>query len=162
MCDKTGGKKSSAWKGTPEKKPGSAFCIPPAPPSTPCELGGGGEGAGAPCKEPQEPFGWNLGGDSAGWQHALGIALVQSHLPSSSATKGAQEPLKRAPWKQGTTLWEQGTTPWSQRLTGFGMQCALSLAYNTSESQTCCVQLETAELNSQVGISEEFVASREK
>lgn len=100
MCDKTGEKKSSAWKGTPEQQPGSAFCIPPAPPSTACESGGGGEGAGAHCKEPQERIGWDLGGDTAEWQCALGIALVQSHLPSSSATKGAQEPLKRAPWKQ--------------------------------------------------------------
>lgn len=31
-----------------------------------------------------------------------------------------------------------------------------------SKSQTCCVQLETAELSSQVGISEEEAATREE
>ena len=56
MCDKTGGKKSSVWKGTPEKKPGSAFCIPPAPPSTPCKLEVGERGPELLAKSLRSPL----------------------------------------------------------------------------------------------------------
>lgn len=116
MCDKTGGKKSSVWKGTPEKKPGSTLCIPPAPPSTPCELEVGERGP--------ELFARSLRSPLAGILEAtLQSGRVHWAQPSAQqpSLKRAQEPLKRAPWKQTTTLWEQGTAPWSQRLKSFGM-----------------------------------------
>lgn len=70
------------------------FLHPTCSPIHTLQIGGGGEGTGAPCKEPQEPIGWNLGGDTAEWQRALGTALVQSRLPSSSASKELKSLLK--------------------------------------------------------------------
>ena len=107
------------------------------------------------CKEPQDPAGWSLGGDTAEWQRALRRSPRSQPSPQQPSLRRSSRPTEQPP--MGTRH-----RPMVPEIKGLGMKCAFSPAYNTNESQACSVQLERAELGPQVGISEREASTREE